>query len=168
MQKLTSSCSDLKKLELRYCDLTEVDCRDLSTQLEELSLIRCEVPLKWFAKNKFQNLTFLNLSGSSRICTVHMQDLANSSVINKLEVLILKDCYRINDKSVEILVDFKRLKRLDLSETDASQYGLQLVSARMTGSLVYVNVKKCKNINKNEVNLVRQSFLNNPNFQIDF
>ena len=168
MQKLSTSCCSLKKLEIKYCDLNEVESTDFSENLVELNLIKCEIPLRWFKNNKFKILVNLNLSGSSRVCSTHIQDLVDTTALEKLENLNLKNCYRINDKSIEILLSLPKINSLNLSETDLTQYGLQLICSKLSNSIKFLSIKKCKNINETDSSFVRQSFVNNEKFQLEF
>lgn len=167
MEKLRKSCVKLKILELRYSDLNSLKCTAIPNGLEELRLFRCEIPLKWFEKNQFLNLSFLDLSKTSGICSTHLNDLA-ASCKNTLKVLILKECYRIDDKAIEVLVNenFVLLNRLDLEETSITQYGLQLLCTKLAGTLGYLNIKNCKKLNLNNqmLNFVNKSFSSNESF----
>jgi hypothetical protein len=168
MQKLNESCSNLKRLELKYCDLSEITSEDLNDNLEEIYLIRCELPLKWFEKNKFKNLISLQLNNSSRICFTHIQDLTNTLAFTTLIDLNLSNCYRINDKSIELLVNYSLIKKLDLSGTDITQYGIQLICSKLSKTLQYLNLKNCKGLNENDLKFVKQSFITNDKFQFEF
>jgi hypothetical protein len=164
MLKLKSSCSQLEKLELTYCDLSDVAAEDFAEHLEELNLIRCEIPLKWFEKNKFKRLIRLNLSGSSRVCSSHLKDLTSLTRLNELN---LNNCYRINDKAVEVLV-MLALSKLILSGTDITQYGIQLICSKLSHSLVYLNLKACKNLTDNEINFIKETFIQNEKFHLEY
>lgn len=155
MQKLTEICKGLNKLEIQYSDLNSVEVSDLPSNLKELSLVRCEIPVRWFKGNKFQDLNVIDLSGSSRICTTHIRDFGDD-LRNTLNVLKLRNCYRIDDKTIEHIIEteFKFIIKLDLQGTVITQYGLQLISSRMA-SLEYLNLSDCKNLKKGDVALAQ-------------
>jgi len=110
----------------------------------------------------------LQLNGSSRICFSHIQDLANTLAFTKLNNLNLSSCYRINDKSIELLVNYCQIERLDLSGTEITQYSLQLICSKFLKSLQYLNLKNCKNLNNNDLKFVKDTFINNDKFKFDF
>lgn len=115
IQKLNQSCSAMRFLEIQYADLNEFVVTDLPISLEQLSLVRCEIPIRWFKGTALTNLCSIDLSSSSRICSTHLKDLAGNCK-NTLKELKLKNCYRIDDKALEVIVDeeFNRIESLDL------------------------------------------------------
>lgn len=166
MEKLNAATGgNLRVLELRYSDLSSIEVNDLPDELRELKLTRCEIALKWFENNKRLNgLVKLDLSESSRICASHIKDLAKNTH-STLETLCLRNCYRIDDKAIELLADekFARLVHLDLEGTKITQYGLQIICTRLnTASLAHLNLKNCKclNLNKENLDFVRSAFEN--------
>ena len=114
MAKLNKSCSSLNKIEIKYSDLSPIEVTDLCQNIKELSLIRCEIPHRWFSSNKFTNLESLDLSNSSRVCSKHLQDLLQIRMT--LKVLNLKNCYRIDDRAIEVIVEkkFESISHLNL------------------------------------------------------
>ncbi len=165
MKKLRESCSGLSMLIVAYADMNSIEVKDLPVHLEQLSFIRCEIPLKWFNGANFENLKVLNLKGSSRICSNHLQDLA--SVCSKtLHTLVLTSCYRIDDRTVEILVNerFDTLTRLHLEDTGITKLAIHLICTRLSNSLCELNVKDCKHVTKSDIDFIRNSFVNSEDF----
>jgi len=154
-------------LAITYADLNSIEVKDLPVNLEELSLIRCEIPLKWFNGADFQNLKVLNLKGSSRICSSHLQDLAG--ICSKtLQTLDLTSCYRIDDKAVEVLVNehFDKLVRLHLEDTNISKLSIHLICTRLSNSFRLLNVKHFKHVTKSDHNFIQSTFLNCEEFKL--
>ncbi len=161
MQKLSQNCLGIQKLEIKYSDLSSINVNDLPLTIEELSLIRCEIPVDWFRNNKLKQLSHLNLSDSARICSTHIKDLEETCHLN---CLILKNCYRVNDKLIEILIEnecFKKLAKLNLEATTITQYGLQLIYSKFLNQLDYLNLRNCKNIRQVDLQLVKSYFEDN-------
>ena len=167
MQKLNETCSKLIEIEIEYADLNSINVNDLRKQMEKLSFIRCEIPLKWFqpssVNDKFANLSHLDFTGSSRICKAHLEDL-NKICVN-VKFLSLKKCYRIDDKALDCLVKLdiflNSLEVLNLDETSVSQEGVNIVIQQVK-SLKIIYVKSCKcivgdlkmNLENNELKIV--------------
>jgi hypothetical protein len=166
MEKLRESCSNLRILEIKYADLNSIEADDLPSNLEELSLVKCEIAPGWFKKNNFTKLVRLNLNESSRICDKHIADLVNCN--STLKCLELRDCYRVDDKAIELLElnKFSVISHLNLEGTAITHYALQLICTRFPKSLDYLNIKKCKNIKNLDLNFVRSSFDASSCFQL--
>ena len=155
MQKLNETCTHLSRLEISYADLSSISVYDLSPGLRRLSLARCEIPVKWFqcssavdAVVSFSLLTDLNLSGSSRVCKSHLEDL--DSLLPQLKVLSLAKCYRIDDKAMEAFVKLsysQAVEELNLDETVISDKSLELICSPHSSfmpSLKLIYARKCK------------------------
>ena len=169
MQKLKQTCVDLKQLDIQYSDLSSIDVNDLPLGIEELSIIKCEIPIGWFKNASFINLKALNLTGSSRTCSIHIEDMA-SNCSKSLKKLVLKDCYRIDDKAIEIITGvnkFDSLLRLNLSATSITQYAIQMINSVLIDHLEYLNIKECKHVTSNDIALIR-SCLHKNNFEFEF
>jgi hypothetical protein len=160
MHKLAETCGErLSGMHVQYADLgaSTVTIADfcLLTGLEQLSLVRCEIPVRWFlhattpAPYLSQRLKLLDLSGSSRVCHTHLTDLDKLlDSDHKLECLKLNKCYRVDDRCVGVLINlrfFSGLRQLWLDETGVSGRGLeQLLLA--ASSLETVSVCRCSKI----------------------
>ena len=127
MEKLNQSCGEsMKCLEIRLADLTSLN-NVFPLGLEELCLQKCELRVDQFKCLKFNSLKAIDLTGSSRMCSSHIKDLTKfNKTLNKL---VMKKCYRIDDKAVEAIVDgqFENLEYLDLEETNVTSVGVHLI-----------------------------------------
>lgn len=115
MAKLNQSCTSLNKIDIKFSNLSPIEVTDLCKDIKELNLVRCEIPYRWFNLNTFTNLESLDLSYSSRVCSKHLQDLSHTAKIT-LKILKLKNCYRIDDRAIEVLVEekFELISHLNL------------------------------------------------------
>ncbi len=161
MQKLSQTCTEIIKIEIRQANLEQTfDALDLPAGLKKLSLIRCEIPRTWFLSQRFHtlfnSLDSIDLSSSSLVCWKHLTDLLWTCK-NSLKELKLKDCYRVDDKAIEVIVNSELmiLERLDLQGTVFTQYGLQLLGSKIVLQLVYLNLKDCKNVTENDINMFK-------------
>jgi hypothetical protein len=172
MEKLRQSCLNLKIIEIGYCDLSSIHVNDLPIDLEQLKLIKCEIPLNWFEKNKFTKLSHIDLSESSRVCTTHLKDLFNSNdlIQSTLRSMILRKCYRIDDKSIEALceINFKENKMIDLNlnETSITPIGLQILGRNHSNKVGILSIKNCKYLEKLDIESIRILFSGNEFFQL--
>jgi hypothetical protein len=172
MQKLRKSCLNLRIIEIGYCDLISIDVNDLPNDLEKLKLIRCEIPLRWFQNNKFTKLSHIDLSESSRVSAIHLKDLfdSNDLIQSSLKTLILRKCYRIDDKSIEALCEINfndnKLIDLNLNETSITPVGLQILARNHSKKIGILNIKNCKYLEKLDINSIRILFSGNEFFQL--
>ena len=113
LNKLTESCLFLEELNIEYYDLNSVEASHFSANLCALTVKRCEISQRWFQLCNFKSLQTIDLSGTSRVNAVHISDLLPYCK-ETLESMKLTDCYRVNDKAIEVLILYKYLKRLDL------------------------------------------------------
>ena len=114
LQKLDQTCSKLMNLEIECSDLNKINVTSFPKYLDSLKLIRCEIPIGWFNKNNFKNLKTIDLTESVRINSTHINCLNTCN--HSLEILILKKCYRIDDKAIEVLINgnFESIEYLNL------------------------------------------------------
>ena len=173
MEKLRQSCLNLKIIEIGYCDLSSIDVYDLPNDLEKLKLIKCEIPLKWFQNNKFTQLSQIDLSESSRVCITHLKDLfsSNDFIQSSLKSLILRKCYRIDDKSIEALCENNFISKtkmidLNLNETSITPVGLQILGRNHSNNIGILNIKNCKYLDKLDIDSIRILFSGNESFQL--
>lgn len=151
MEKLSSTCFWLNSFEVKYADLNSIKATNLPGSINSLKLIRCEIPVQWFLGSSFVNLVHLDLTDSSRICSIHIKDLSASS--QSLERLNLSKCYRIDDSIINILADnnFEKLKSLELEDVpNITTICLQLVISlyvKINRNFKYMNVKNCPKVN---------------------
>ncbi|KMS93622.1 hypothetical protein BVRB_029620 [Beta vulgaris subsp. vulgaris] len=93
--------------------------------------------------SRFRDLQRLDLSGCDRLTDAGIRHLARGCT--KLQALVLSGCPKISDNALELLTDhcpltssprsagqrpFEHLQTLDLSETDISDSGVDLVRSR--------------------------------------
>jgi hypothetical protein len=156
MQKLAETIPKLSIMEIAYTDMSSITINDMlliGSRLETLALNRCEIPVRWFSvgassKAGFGALKALDLSGSSRVCKTHLEDL-ESVILSELETLLLNKCYRVDDRALESLVKlrfFKSLRAISLNETGIGEKGLGILVSKAE-KLKAVSAIKCKNIN---------------------
>lgn len=114
MKKIADTCQCLEEMDVGYYDLNAVGAIDFPTaNLRELRIIRCEISAGWFELCRFKKLEALDLSWTSRVARAHFTGLLPYCK-ETLVSMKLTDCYRVNDKAVEVIVGFKSLRRLDL------------------------------------------------------
>lgn len=167
MRKLTQSCSRLNQLEIQLADLNGFDVTCLPNKLEKLSFLRCEIPMRWFQSNPFQNLISIDLSECGRIHRRDIKDLATTCA-STLKSMKLTECYRIDDTAIEVIVagGFTVLESLDLEGTNITQYGLQLIATKLGSQLVYLSLKDCRHLRKIDVDLAKASMRDDLMIQI--
>ena len=167
MEKLKESCDNIKSLEIRLADLTSIN-NVFPFGLDELTLQKCELRVDQFKILTFDSLKSIDLTSSTRTCSSHIKDLTKfSSTLNKL---VLKKCYRIDDKSVEALVEgnFVNLEHLNLEETNVTSVGVHLICTRLKGmKLKYLNVKMCKKLLDLDKRFLEKTFLINEFFILE-
>jgi hypothetical protein len=157
MQKLQENCPNLKEFNLKFVDLKLITVKDLPSKIESLQLKRCEIPVDWFANNKFTHLHSLDLSGSARTCTQHIGDLVQDCRTS-LKTLILSDCYRIVDSSVDLLTnEFTNLVCLKINGTKCTSLSIHFICSRMK-LIGTIDVRDCVGIPETDVNLLRTTF----------
>jgi F-box/leucine-rich repeat protein 12 len=166
MERLNHSCPNLKSLELNFSDVTSLSGECFFSDLHELKLVKCEILLDQFKSLKLDNLTLLDLSGSSRICASHLTDLQRQ-LSKTLRKLVLKSCYRVDDKAVEVICEgnFLALVSLDLEETGVTSVGIHLICTRLKG-LTYINVKNCKFVLDSDREFLQNTFLTDETFKL--
>ena len=166
MEKLNNLCANVKSLEIRLSDMKDIN-GEFPSSLEELKLIKCEIRLDQFRSLKFDGIKSIDLTASSRVCSTHIKDLDK---FNKtLKKLVLKKCYRVDDKVIEIIVDgnFENLEHIDLEETCVTSVGVHLICTKLKGKLNYINVKNCKFVLESDVNFLENTFMLNELFILE-
>jgi hypothetical protein len=166
MHKLEDNCSNMTSVELKFLDLKLITVNDLPKKIEKLKLKRCEIPVDWFSKNNFKNLYFIDLTDSARTCTQHIRDLTQNCKTN-LKSLILTNCYRIVDASVDLITkEFSNLICLKLNGTKCTSLSVHYICTRMT-AVEIVDVRNCIDIIKDDIDSIRMRFASeNTNFQL--
>ena len=166
MAQLRDSCPYLVQLEINFSDLKPITSSAISNKVQYLSLLKCEIPLKWFDDNKLDKLVYLDLSGSVSVSAGHLEGLVNCR--DTLETLKLKGCYRVKDKAIEMLIEkkFDKLKSLDFEETELTDVAVHLLCTRMTNKLEYLNLANCKKIVNKDKEFISSSFRENEAFEL--
>jgi hypothetical protein len=150
-------------MKLKYVDLSVISVDNLSENLKELYLLRCEIPIDWFFKNNFNNLEILDLTESSRVCAKHIKDLVKNCKRN-LKGLILSSCYRVDDKTVEIITtELSDLTCLKLDGTIITDLGIHWICTRLK-FLKELTVGKC-NFGP-DIEFIKESFKHVDNFKL--
>ena len=163
LNKLNDSCKSLIIMKLKYVDVSWISVDDLSENLKELFLMRCEIPIDWFVKNNFNNLETLDLTESSRVCTKHIKDLVENCK-KSLKRLILSSCYRVDNKTVEIITtEFLDLTCLKLDGTKITDLGVHWICTRLK-FLKELSVGK-SNFNP-DIEFIKDSFRHIENFKL--
>lgn len=92
----------------------------------------------------------MSLDSSSRIDFTHLRDL-NAP---ELRVLSVKNCYRIDDRAIEVLTDssggFSNLVEIYLDYTRITSLSLQLICKFYKGKLEKLSLKGCKVLSVDE------------------
>ena len=166
MEKLNNSCANINSLEIRLSDMKDIN-GEFPATLEELKLLKCEIRLDQFKNLKFNCLKCVDISASTRACASHIKDLEKFS--HTLKKLVLKKCYRIDDKAIEVIVEgnFDNLEWLDLEETSVTSVGVHLICTKLKDRLNYINVKNCKFILESDVKFLENTFMTNEFFKLE-
>lgn len=150
MHKLNEVRPNLKEIEINFADLSSISVQDIPSEIEVLTLRKCEIPVNWFqskSKKLFKRLRVLDVSGSSRVSRSHLENV--DKIVEELEVLNLRGCYRIDDNAVDALIKLSLIKsliELNLDETSVSKKSLEALCELDNVKLSTVNAHKCKNI----------------------
>ena len=170
LQKLKTTCPNLKALEIQCCDFNSIEVENLPESLLQIRLTRCEIPLRWFESSNFSRLESLELNSSSRVCHTHLKDLTFCCKTS-LRSLSCKGCYRIDDRAIEVIVKgFQKLTKLNFEDTQVSFAGILELGKHFSTQLEYLNIKQCKHINKTDqvIDTIKDLFLDRQSFKLDY
>jgi hypothetical protein len=144
-------------ISLKFIDLNLITVVDLPEKLERLQLKRCEIPVNWFSNNNFKNLYTLDLSDSSRTTTQHIRDLAQSSG-KTLKTLILSNCYRVVDASIDLLTnEFLNLVCLKINGTKCTSLSVHFICNRLK-LIETIDARDCAGIGTVDLEYLRKIF----------
>lgn len=164
MAKLKETCLNLRSIKFQCVDMNLITIQDLSENIEEITLHRCEVPVNWFRGNTFKCLKLLNLTTSSRTCHTHIKDLDNCK--ETLETLILSNCYRIDDRALEIITsNFTHLKCLKINGTSCTSLSIHWICTRLK-ELNCLNIENCKFLNESDKQFAAETFAADETFKL--
>ena len=174
MRILVSLSSALASADTATTTTTKTEKRRTSffchknLDITELHFIRCEIPVKWFQNNHFTHLKRLDLDYSSRADHTHIRDcLGQKKLSETLESLSLKGCYRVEDRTVELLPQLTALAELNLDETSITQFGLQIICKELSSTLNRLSLRRCSKLKLDDKTLqfVKDSFCDNLDFK---
>jgi len=164
MSKLKETCCNLKSIKFHCVDMRLITVQDLPDNIEEITLLRCEVPVNWFRGNDFKCLKLLDLTTSSRTCHTHIKDLNNCKEV--LESLILSNCYRIDDRAIDLITkDFTNLKCLLINGTSSTSLSIHWICTRLK-KLNCLNIENCKYINESDKQFAVETFKSDETFKL--
>ena len=147
LRDLQERCPNVKVLHLRSTNLTLVSATNLPDKLQKLMITQSLIPPGWFKtiadNDRVKDLTYLDLSKSTKTTNSDLKDIATRS---NLTVLNINGNYRVTEKGLKVIAQrLPNLEVLEISETGCTDLALHHIGRGLT-KLKRLNLSRCHQI----------------------